>query len=104
MAEPAAKAAVEKVDPKEIVARANALAGVKACAITFSDGLSLAGELPEEIEANPVLGDKEKALSLRQIRPGWVQDGMVQVLEGVKAGDQVVTSGSLFIDRASRSD
>ena len=44
-------AAEKKVDPKEIVAQANALEGVKACAITFSDGLSLAGELPEEIAA-----------------------------------------------------
>jgi predicted regulator of Ras-like GTPase activity (Roadblock/LC7/MglB family) len=44
--------AVEKVDPKEIVAQANALGGVQACAITFSDGLSLAGELPEKFEAD----------------------------------------------------
>lgn len=41
-----------KIDPKEVVAQTNALAGVKACAITFSDGLSLAGELPEEIAAD----------------------------------------------------
>jgi CheY-like chemotaxis protein len=47
---------------------------------------------------------KDKTLSLRQIRPGWVQDGMVQVLDGVQAGEQVVTSGSLFIDRAAHSD
>src|SRR5437868_6801436 len=33
------------------IAQASALAGVKACAITFSDGLSLAGELPEKIAA-----------------------------------------------------
>jgi membrane fusion protein, heavy metal efflux system len=47
---------------------------------------------------------KDKTLSVRQMRPGWVQDGMVQVLEGVQAGEQVVTSGSLFIDRAAHSD
>jgi len=41
--------AEKKVDPKEVVAQVSALPGVKACAITFSDGLSLAGELPEEI-------------------------------------------------------
>ena len=41
-----------KIDPKEIVAQANALNGVKACAITFSDGLSLAGELPDEAAAD----------------------------------------------------
>jgi cobalt-zinc-cadmium efflux system membrane fusion protein len=50
------------------------------------------------------IAGKDKTLSLRQIRPGWVQDGMVQILEGVKAGEQVVTSGSLFIDRAAHSD
>jgi cobalt-zinc-cadmium efflux system membrane fusion protein len=50
------------------------------------------------------IAGKDKTLSLRQIRPGWVQDGMVQVLEGIQAGEQVVTSGSLFIDRAAHSD
>jgi len=44
-------ASEKKVDPKEIVAEVSVLEGVKACAITFSDGLSLAGELPEEIAA-----------------------------------------------------
>jgi predicted regulator of Ras-like GTPase activity (Roadblock/LC7/MglB family) len=47
-----AKLATEKIDPKEIVSQANALGGVKACAITFSDGLSLAGELPKKFEAD----------------------------------------------------
>jgi predicted regulator of Ras-like GTPase activity (Roadblock/LC7/MglB family) len=49
---PETKSAIEKVDPREIVAQANALNGVKACAITFSDGLSLAGELPADIKAD----------------------------------------------------
>jgi len=43
--------AEKKIDPKEVVAQTSALKGVKACAITFSDGLSLAGELPKEIAA-----------------------------------------------------
>ena len=50
--ETAAKPAVEKLDPKEVIAQANVLPGVKACAITFSDGLSLAGELPQEMDAD----------------------------------------------------
>ena len=45
------KPTFEKLDPKEAVTCANALSGVKACAITFSDGLSLAGDLPNEFEA-----------------------------------------------------
>ena len=44
-------AAQKKADPKEVVSEVSALPGVKACAITFSDGLSLAGELPEEVAA-----------------------------------------------------
>jgi predicted regulator of Ras-like GTPase activity (Roadblock/LC7/MglB family) len=41
----------EKVDEsgaKQVVARASSLAGVAGCSITFVDGLSLAGNLPEE--------------------------------------------------------
>ena len=42
----------EKLDAKSVVARANALPGVAACAITFTDGLSLAGNLPAELAAD----------------------------------------------------
>ena len=41
----------EKLDAKSVVARANALPGIAACAITFADGLSLAGNLPVELGA-----------------------------------------------------
>jgi predicted regulator of Ras-like GTPase activity (Roadblock/LC7/MglB family) len=47
-----APAAEKKLEPKEVVAEVRALSGVKACAITFSDGLSLAGELPAEKAAD----------------------------------------------------
>jgi cobalt-zinc-cadmium efflux system membrane fusion protein len=47
---------------------------------------------------------KDKTVSLREIRPGRNQDGMVEVLSGLQAGDSVITSGSLFIDRAARGD
>ena len=43
---------VEKVDAKEVVARATNLPGVNGCAITFADGLSLAGNLPPAISAD----------------------------------------------------
>lgn len=42
-------------------------------------------------------------LALRQIRTGRINNGMVEVLDGLKAGDRVVTRGSLFIDRASQA-
>lgn len=41
-------------------------------------------------------------LALRPIRTGRVNNGMVEVLEGLKVGEKVVTRGSLFIDRASQ--
>ncbi len=47
---------------------------------------------------------KDKSLGLREIRPGQSQGGMVEVLSGLSAGEAVVTSGSLFIDRAAHSE
>jgi len=42
----------ETLDAKSIVACASRLPGVSACAIVFSDGLSLAGNIPTEYEAD----------------------------------------------------
>lgn len=42
----------EKMDAKSVVAQVNNLTGVKACAFIFSDGLSLAGNLPPEYETD----------------------------------------------------
>ena len=42
----------EKLDAKGVVAHVNKLAGVKACAFMFGDGLSLAGSLPAEFETD----------------------------------------------------
>jgi membrane fusion protein, heavy metal efflux system len=43
-------------------------------------------------------------LALRQIRIGRSSEGMVEVLAGLSAGEKVVTSGTVFIDRAARAD
>jgi cobalt-zinc-cadmium efflux system membrane fusion protein len=48
--------------------------------------------------------DANRTLAIRPIKAGRVSDGLVQVLDGLKPGDKVVTSGSLFIDRAVSSD
>lgn len=45
-----------------------------------------------------------KVVKLQQIRAGRSADGLVEVTEGLQAGDQVITSGSLFIDRAARAE
>lgn len=42
----------DTVDAKSVVAHVSGLAGVNACAVVFSDGLSLAGNLPPEFEAD----------------------------------------------------
>jgi len=44
-------AVAEALDAKTLVARASALPGIAACAVTFADGLSLAGNLPEDVRA-----------------------------------------------------
>jgi cobalt-zinc-cadmium efflux system membrane fusion protein len=38
------------------------------------------------------------------IRVGHTRDGLVQVLDGLKPGDKVVTAGAVFIDRAVTGD
>jgi cobalt-zinc-cadmium efflux system membrane fusion protein len=40
-------------------------------------------------------------LSLRTIRTGRSNDGLVEVLDGLKPGERVVTKGGLFIDQAA---
>ena len=47
-----APTAEKRLDPKEVVTEVKTLTGMKACAITFSDGLSLAGELPKDAAAD----------------------------------------------------
>jgi len=44
-----------------------------------------------------------KALEIRQVKIGRTRDGMVEVVDGLKAGESVVTSGAVFIDRAASS-
>jgi cobalt-zinc-cadmium efflux system membrane fusion protein len=55
-------------------------------------------------EARVWLARPGKALELRKIRAGRTQGGLVEVLSGLAAGDQVVTAGSVFIDRAATND
>jgi membrane fusion protein, heavy metal efflux system len=43
----------------------------------------------------------DKTIQLRNIKPGLVNGNMVQVLDGLKAGESVVTKGGLFIDQAA---
>jgi cobalt-zinc-cadmium efflux system membrane fusion protein len=46
----------------------------------------------------------DHTLALREIKAGRTSDGQIEVLSGLNAGDEVVVSGALFIDRAAKSD
>jgi cobalt-zinc-cadmium efflux system membrane fusion protein len=46
----------------------------------------------------------DKTVGLREIQIGQSEGGMIEVLSGLRSGESIVTQGSLFIDRADRSD
>ena len=74
----------------------------------ITSGESRAPSVPEEAivregdQARVWVVSQNDTLALRTIRTGRSDDGMVEVLDGLKAGERVVTRGSLFIDRAAR--
>jgi cobalt-zinc-cadmium efflux system membrane fusion protein len=43
-------------------------------------------------------------LALREIRTGRTSEGLLEVLAGLSPGEKVVTSGTVFIDRAAKAD
>jgi cobalt-zinc-cadmium efflux system membrane fusion protein len=43
----------------------------------------------------------EGLLSLRPIRTGRSNEGLIEVLQGLKPGERVVTKGGLFIDQVA---
>ena len=53
-------------------------------------------------EARVWIVEDGNGLSLREIRTGRVSGGMVEVLQGLRPGERVVSRGSVFIDRAAQ--
>lgn len=51
-----------------------------------------------------VADPKTRTVAIREVRAGRSGNGMVEITEGLQTGEQVVTSGSLFIDRTLRAD
>jgi predicted regulator of Ras-like GTPase activity (Roadblock/LC7/MglB family) len=70
----------EKLDGKSVVAHVNKIPGVKACAIMFGDGLSLAGTLPAELETDGLLA---MAPSLMQRIENHLVDTKLGLLRGM---------------------
>ena len=50
------------------------------------------------------LAGPDKTLLVRPVKLGRADGDLVEVVDGLKPGDTVVTSGSLFIDRAAEAD
>jgi cobalt-zinc-cadmium efflux system membrane fusion protein len=50
------------------------------------------------------VAQKDGSISGRLILTGRMNSGMVEVLDGLTAGEKIVTSGTLFIDRAAKAD
>ena len=70
----------EKLDAKGVVALIHKLSGVKACAIHFGDGLSLAGSLPADLETDGICA---MAPSLMQRLENHLVDTKLGVLRGM---------------------
>jgi membrane fusion protein, heavy metal efflux system len=76
------------------------------CIITGAE--SQAASVPEEAivregdQARVWVVSQNNTLTLRSIHTGRSSEGRVEVVDGLKAGERVVTRGSLFIDRAAR--
>jgi cobalt-zinc-cadmium efflux system membrane fusion protein len=51
-----------------------------------------------------VADDEARILIARPIKPGRSRDGMLEVLDGLKSGEKIVTSGAVFLDPAAAAD
>ncbi|HEY4031638.1 MAG TPA: efflux RND transporter periplasmic adaptor subunit [Caulobacteraceae bacterium] len=48
--------------------------------------------------------EADGSLRIRPVTVGVVQDGMVQITQGLRPGDRVVAKGALFVDQAGQPD
>ena len=73
----------------------------------FTDEGDVSAAVPREAviyegdAARVWVAHEDRTIELRAIKPGLTNGRLVQVLDGLHPGEQVVTRGSLFIDRAA---
>jgi len=95
------RAEVENADgtlKPEMFARFRIITGAEAPAPAVPE----AAIIREGEAARVWVAQVDKTIGLRLIRVGRSrEDGMIEVIDGVQAGERVVTSGALFIDRAA---
>jgi cobalt-zinc-cadmium efflux system membrane fusion protein len=53
-------------------------------------------------EARVWVARDDGSVESRKIRVGRTQDDVVEVTQGLTAGEKIITSGALFIDRAAQ--
>jgi cobalt-zinc-cadmium efflux system membrane fusion protein len=76
----------------------------------FTDGESVSPAVPEESivyegdSARVWVAQENGTILSRQIHVGRIANGMVEVDSGLTPGEKIVTSGTLFIDRAAKGD
>jgi cobalt-zinc-cadmium efflux system membrane fusion protein len=51
-----------------------------------------------------VADEKAKTLAIRPVKLNRSRAGMDEVVDGLKAGEKIVTAGAVFIDRAVNGD
>jgi cobalt-zinc-cadmium efflux system membrane fusion protein len=84
----------------EMFASFSVLTGAAGSAPAVPDS----GVIYEGSDARIWIAGDDGTLALRRIKPGRSANGLVEVVEGVKAGEKMVASGALFIDRAAEGD
>ncbi len=72
---------------------------------TMSPGVPETAITYEGETARVWVGDPaKKTVAIRQVKIGRMDDGFVQILDGLKPGESVVTAGAVFIDRIAAND
>ncbi|WP_407528880.1 efflux RND transporter periplasmic adaptor subunit [Methylobacterium oryzisoli] len=69
-----------------------------------SPAVPLAAIVYEGADAHVWIARPDGTIAARRVRIGLIDGDTAQVVEGVEAGEQIVTRGALFIDRAASGD
>ena len=74
---------------------------IQTSAVTESPAVPQAALVLEGEAAHVWVVSGDRLLAYRAIRTGRSNDGWIEVLEGLKPGERIVTKGGLFIDQAA---
>lgn len=94
------------VDNREGMLKPEMFASVRIATGAREEGVAVPREavIYEADKARLWVVGEGNAVSLRQVRTGLVDGPLIRILDGVEAGEKVVTRGSLFIDRLASGE